>query len=76
MAKAAPTLADSDLREDCLVGRLDTFSHTNSIATAQADQLVDRYGHLHSEAIFRNWSPAAIKALGVRRIPSDEGGGA
>ena len=35
-------------------------------------QLVDRYGHVHSEAIFRNWSPAAIKALGVRRIGEGE----
>jgi hypothetical protein len=31
-------------------------------------QLCDKYGHLHSEAIFHNWSPAAIKALGIRRI--------
>jgi hypothetical protein len=35
-------------------------------------QLVDRYGHVHSEAIFHNWSPAAIKALGIRRV--GEGG--
>lgn len=31
-------------------------------------QLVDRFGHAHSEAIFRNWSPAVIKALGIRRV--------
>jgi hypothetical protein len=28
---------------------------------------VDRFGHLHSESIFKNWSAAAIKALGIRR---------
>jgi hypothetical protein len=27
-------------------------------------QLIDRYGHVHSEAIFKNWSPAAIKGDG------------
>ena len=31
-------------------------------------QLIDRYGHIHSEAVFRNWSSAAIKALGIRRV--------
>jgi hypothetical protein len=37
-------------------------------APVQGGQLIDRYGHLHSEAIFKNWSPAAIKALGIRRV--------
>ena len=31
-------------------------------------RLVDRYGHEHSEPIFTNWTPAAIRALGVRRV--------
>ena len=31
-------------------------------------QLIDKYGHVHSEAIFINWSPAAIRALGIRRV--------
>ncbi len=39
-----------------------------------AGQLIDRYGHPHSETIFKNWSPAAIKALGIRRVTA--GGGA
>jgi hypothetical protein len=30
-------------------------------------RLVDKYGHPHSEAVLRNWSPAAIRALGIRR---------
>ena len=30
-------------------------------------QLVDRHGHLHSEGVYKNWSPAAIKALGIER---------
>jgi hypothetical protein len=29
---------------------------------------IDKHGHLHSEAILRNWSPAAIRALGIRRL--------
>jgi hypothetical protein len=37
-------------------------------------RLIDKYGHVHGEAIFRNWSPAAIKALGIRRV--DDGGAA
>lgn len=36
--------------------------------------LVDKYGHELSAAVFRNWSPAAIKALGVHRINDDDGG--
>jgi hypothetical protein len=35
---------------------------------AQHGRLIDRYGHEYSEAIFRNWSHAAIKAMGVRRV--------
>jgi len=34
-------------------------------------RLVDRYGHEHSEAIFLNWSPKALRALGVRRVDDD-----
>ena len=39
---------------------------------------IDRYGHRHSAAVFENWSPAVLKALGVRRIKpeSPEGGAA
>jgi hypothetical protein len=36
-------------------------------------QLVDRFGHLHSEAVLKNWSAGAIRALGIR--PLDEKGG-
>jgi hypothetical protein len=30
--------------------------------------LLDRHGHFHSEDIFKNWSPAAIVALGIHRV--------
>jgi len=30
--------------------------------------LVDRYGHVLSEAVLTNRTPAALKALGVRRV--------
>ena len=34
-------------------------------------QIVDRWGHSHySELVFTNWSPAALKACGIRRIES------
>lgn len=43
-----------------------------------AGQWRDKYGHLHSGAIFKNWSPTAIKALGIHRVvePDDPAGGA
>ena len=34
----------------------------------RSGQIVDRYGHVHSEAVFKNWSPAAIEALGIHRL--------
>ena len=37
-------------------------------------RLIDRYGHEHSEAIFRNWTPAAIKAMGIRRVGGEPKG--
>jgi hypothetical protein len=36
--------------------------------TPPPGQLVDRYGNLHTEGVLRNWSPAALKALGIRRV--------
>ena len=43
---------------------------------AQPGRLIDRNGHEHSEAIFRNWTPAAIKAMGIRRVGDEPKGGA
>ena len=48
----------AELELDELVHELET----------QRGRLIDRYGQEHSEAIFRNWSPQAIRALGVRRV--------
>jgi hypothetical protein len=39
-------------------------------------QLRDKYGHPHSEAIFKNWTPAAIRALGIHRVGDEPEGGA
>jgi hypothetical protein len=35
----------------------------------QQGRLVDKYDHALSESIFKNWTPKAIRALGVHRIP-------
>jgi hypothetical protein len=35
-------------------------------------QLIDKYGHVHSEAVLRNWTPAAVKALGIHRLTGRE----
>ena len=66
--KRSPALAAPGSGNGDLAGG--SISSPNSIAelAAQPGQLVDRYGHRLSEAIFRNWTPAAIRALGVRRV--------
>jgi hypothetical protein len=38
-------------------------------------QLIDRYGHVHSEAVLINWSPQALKALGIHRVGDEPEGG-
>ena len=41
----------------------------NAPTPARQDRvLIDKHGHLHTEAILSAWSPAAIKVLGVRRL--------
>lgn len=58
------------------LGLIETAGAATPAGTIKpSGQLIDKHGHLHSEAIFKNWSPAAIKALGIRRIEA-EGGGA
>jgi hypothetical protein len=48
--------------------------HTGELISSTAKpeervgQLIDKYGHVHSESIFRNWSPAAIRVMGIRRV--------
>ncbi len=44
--------------------------HTNEADTAQP--LIDKHGHAHSEAVLRHWSPAVLKAMGVRRIKLEQ----
>lgn len=50
----------------------------DSNEAALAQPFVDRYGHRHGAGIFDHWSPAVIRALGIRRIKpeSPEGGAA
>jgi hypothetical protein len=35
--------------------------------TRGCGQLIDKYGHVHSESILDNWSPQALKVMGVVR---------
>ena len=67
--RAAPALAGSGPLDD---GRLAGATKPSDKQNPQPGQLVDRYGNVHSELIFRNWSPAAIKALGIHRVGEDE----
>lgn len=60
--------------------KTDRFARTISFrdsSQSASGQWLDKYGHLHSGAIFKNWSPAAIRALGIHRVvePDDTAGG-
>ena len=37
-----------------------------------AHPYIDIHGHRHSEAVLHHWSPAALKALGIRRVEPDK----
>jgi hypothetical protein len=50
----------------------DTSSNRSTLVKGQ---LVDRYGHVHSEAVLTNWSPQALKVLGIHRIGDEPRGG-
>jgi|GEM_PF-5844977 hypothetical protein len=78
-SRPATALANSEPRIDLLGGEINSANRNsaNIAQTPRAGQLTDRYGHVHSEAVLRHWSPAAIRALGVHRIGGEpEGGGA
>jgi hypothetical protein len=57
--------------EDCSAPALNSSSDSEPQTEEQAPragQLVDRHGNFHSEAIFKNWSLAAIRSLGIHRV--------
>jgi hypothetical protein len=69
--KPATERTVSGLREDSQAGELDKTPDSELKTEPQAPgigQLIDRYGHVHSEAVLTNWSPQALKALGVHRV--------
>ena len=47
--------------------------HELALIELQQGRLLDKYGNEHSEAVFKNWTPQAIRALGVRRVKDDGG---
>jgi hypothetical protein len=70
VSRPAPAVAVNEPLGDlrCLLGgRL-----SDSKPTENSQGFIDRYGHRHSDAVLRNWSPAAIRAMGIR--PIEEGG--
>jgi len=57
---------------------LNAYRVTKPNAEEQAPRvghLIDKYGHLHTEAVLTAWSPQALKALGVRRVGDEPKGG-
>ena len=72
-ARVAPAIAGGDPCKSVEAGRLNVPDNKDTTAEKQAKKpLIDRHGHRHSEAVLHNWSPAILKAMGVRRIKPDE----
>jgi hypothetical protein len=74
--RPAPAIAGSGPLEIDRPPRAISSDNTLNELQAQPGRLIDRYGHEHSEAILRNWTPAAIKAMGIRRVGDEPKGGA
>jgi hypothetical protein len=73
---AAPGLEKYDLPQIALLvskPRPGNQAYSDLEHPQQLGPLVDKYGKRHSEAVFKNWSPAAIKALGIRRVEPQGG---
>jgi hypothetical protein len=45
-------------------------------AAPRVGQPIDRFGNVYSESIYRNWTAAAIRALGIYRVGDEPEGGA
>ncbi len=65
-APPASALAENGRRKIDLPTK--EITHKDSNEAAPVQPFVDRFGHLHSAAIFDNWNPAVIRALGIRRV--------
>lgn len=57
-----PALRQSPADPDALVAEL----------RAAPGRLVDRAGRPRGESILKNWSPSAIRSLGIRRVESGD----
>jgi hypothetical protein len=73
-ARPAPTIAGDGPRKNDRLGSAISSDNTLTELQAQPGRLIDRCGHEHSEAIVRNWTPAAIKAMGIRRVGDEPKG--
>ena len=69
--KPAPALAGNGPRKIDQVGHQINLTRNSEADTAQPFQ--DRYGHPHTEAVLRHWSPAILKVLGIRRVEPEGG---
>ncbi len=73
-AMAAPAIAGGDPCKSVEAAWLNIPNNKDTAAEKQANKpLIDRHGHRHSEAVMRNWSPAVIQALGIRRVEPEGG---
>ena len=68
-APPAPANAGNGRRKSVEAGRLNVPDNKDTTADAQANKpLIDKFGKRHTLAIFDNWSPEILKALGIRRV--------
>ena len=47
---------------------IEKLQFTQSIKSAHGQQYKDRFGHLHSAAVFQHWHPQIIAFMGIRQI--------
>jgi hypothetical protein len=66
VSRLAPAVAKNEPRGD--LRDLPGGRNSDTERTEKAQAFVDRFGHLHSASVFKNWSPAAIRAMGIRPI--------
>jgi hypothetical protein len=63
-----PTAGDRGLSEDVSAAAVEPLRDNESPDPKQGHKpLIDKFGHAHSESVLRDWSPAMLRIMGIRR---------